>query len=122
MPFEDDNVAEEVIDEESMLLARFAGDDANDGHQSGAALTRMFDFRFFTHAISAKTSKQSGGEHTGQLRTFITVEPNDVPLDGVDYTGVGLHSWVSAVFLAQRMCAGPWIVVLWTSVLPLTLT
>ena len=112
MPFEDANVAEEnmrmaVIDEASMLLARFASDGANDGHQSGAALTRKLNFPFFTHVIGSTTNKQSGSEHTGEIQTFITVELNDVPLDGVDHTAVGLQSWTSAIVLAQRMCADP---------------
>ena len=103
----EENMRMAVIDEVSVLLAQFAGDE--DGKQeSEPSLTRKFAFPFWPDAIDTSNSQQHDGERTNRkIQTSIIVELNDAPLDAMDHTAVGLQSWGSAVVLAQRMCADP---------------
>ncbi|KAG6327938.1 hypothetical protein ID866_11151, partial [Astraeus odoratus] len=98
----EEDVRMALIDEASILLARFAGED-DEQQQPGAALARQFAFPFCTLTSGIKYEHKK----TASITEPITVELNDALLDAVDYTAVGLQSWASAIILAERMCADP---------------
>jgi hypothetical protein len=90
---EEEEARTTCVEEASRLLARFAGDDA---HEEALIRTFIFPCRMPScrrcHYVDVSP---------------ITVELNDVPVDGTDHTAVGLQSWGSAIVFAERMCLDP---------------
>ena len=79
----------DILDQAVTLLSAFTCVD----EEPEVALTRTFSFPLTTSSISKKK--------------VIQVELNDAPLSKEDHTSVGLQSWGSSIFLAERICLQP---------------